>query len=306
MASKTELANVYRLRVFMEVVEHLSFSRAAQALFITQPAVSNHIKQLERIVGNPLFTQRTRGLQVTEAGQAVYQYAQRLVALAEEMESVVVGIKGGLGGHVLIEADGLWEQFLPDLLAEFQLAHPKVNLMVRFATSRAVTDAVLENRAGLGFVYQRPRNAALEEVQVGVYRSPMVVITHPGHPLAHQATVAVAELERHPFVYYPPQQPGNVIGHFERLGVRPRYVMEIASLEGIKRAVARGLGISVLVKGALRHEARIERLAQIPLEAPPIEWGMLAIRKKSRQLSSAERAVLEFVTAGFGAAISAE
>lgn len=290
----------------MEVAEHLSFSRAAQALFITQPAVSNHIKQLERIVGSPLFTQRTRGLQVTEAGQTVYQYAQRLVSLAEEMESVVVGIKGGVGGHVSVEADGLWEQFLPDLLADFQLAHPKVNLTVRFAVSRAVTDAVLENRAGLGFVTQRPRNAALEEAQVGVYRSPMVVITHPLHPLAQQATVAIAELERHPFVYYPPQQPGNVFGHFDRLGVRPRYVMEIASLEGVKRAVARGLGISVLVKGALRHEARIERLVQIPLEAPPIEWSMLAIRKKSRQLSSAERAVLEFVTAGFGAAISAE
>ncbi len=305
MAPQTELANVYRLRVFAEVAQNLSFSRAAKNLYLTQPAVSNHIKQLEKIVGGALFDQRTRGLQLTETGHAVYDYAQKMLALAEEMESSVMGIKGSVAGHISVESDGLWEQFLPDLLADFQMANPKVVVTLRFSSPRGVAEAVIENRAGLGFVNARPRNARLEELPVASFASRLLVIMALGHPLAGERSVRIAGLEEYPFVYYPPAQPGNVIGHFERLGIRPQYALEIASLEGVKRAVARGAGISVLHEAALRYEERIGRLALVPLDAPPVEWSLLAVRKKTRTLSTAERAVLTYVTAHFAACAEA-
>lgn len=289
-----DLANPRRLKVFLEVADHLSFSQAARRLYLTQPAVSKHIKELERVVGTQLFDHRKRNLSLTEAGHSLYEYARKMIALADEMEATMQGANGTMAGRVVVGGTDVLENSLPDVLIDFRLAHPQVALTLRFGPSRYICDMLLDHRLGLGVVLQNPRDARLEVTTLAETEVELKVVTPPGHPLAEREVVEPKVLEEYPFVQYPPLLPGYIDSYLQQLGVKPRYVMEIESMDGIKRAVERGVGISLLPVSAMTHESPA-RFVQLKLKAPLFKTAWLAVRNKYRHLTTAERAVLNHV-----------
>ncbi len=299
----SDLDNLFRLRVFLEVADSRSFSRAAARLFLSQPAVSNHIKHLERSFGAALFESRMRNLILTEAGHSLYDAASQLVSLRDEVASRLSGKSGMVEGHVVVEADGTWEYFLPEILAAFRLEHPKVLVTLRISSPREVYDAVLHNGVSLGFASLPPIDARIEVLLDVAYQTNMMVIASRDHPvLQRKAPLAPQILEQYPFIFYPAQESGTyVTGFLETLGVKPTYALELASVAAIKKAVARGAGISLLAEVALRDDLENGRLAQIPLAAPPLRWSLVAAHKRSRSLSNAESALITAIKTSFPA-----
>ena len=304
-----ELANVHRLKVFVEVAERLSFSRAAIRLGVTQPSVSMHIKELERTVGSALFDHRKRNITLTETGKNLYRYARTILDTVQEAETAMNGLDGTVAGHVAIQASPFWEHSLSVLLVDFQLSHPGVSLTVTFGRPREIREALIENRTNLAFVTQDPRDAHLTVTPILEYETAVVVMTPPGHPLTKLKTVELTRLEDFPFVSYPVRYGATLLDHLARLGFRPKHVLEIESLEAVVRAVEMGLGVCVgeelNPQTAPRADARMwdetanGRLVARRLLVPPLKTTYLAVRNKNRAVSIAERAILDFVVAKF-------
>ena len=240
-----ELANVHRLRVFVEVSDCLSFSRAASNLGVTQPSVSMQIKELERVVGAALFDHRQRNIALTDVGKNMYRHARTVLGTVEQAEVAMTALKGLVAGHVSIQANRFWESSLSVLLIDFQLQNRGVSLTVNFERPHEIREALIENRANLAFVTQDPRDAHLIVTPILEYEAALVVMTGPGHPLAQLETVELHRLEEFPFISYPFRYGARPLDHLARLGFRPKHVLEIESLEAIVRAVELGLGISV-------------------------------------------------------------
>ncbi len=283
------------LKVFVEVAEHLSFSRAAKRLFLTQPSVSRHVKALEQTVGAPLFDHRKRNLALTDVGQALFEYAKRMVALADEAESALTGLGSVIAGHINLAASNLWEPLLIDLLISFQLEHQEVKVTARFSRSQDIFDMLLENKAGLGLVTLSPKDPRLETTVIAERETAPIVIVPRAHPLADLTSVQPAALEEFPMIYFP-LQPGPAASYFERLGVKPNYRLEVESLDSIKKAVEAGLGISVLAEYDLDPDPT-DRFTRIPLAGPVLKRSMSAVRSKHRYFPAAERALLAHISA---------
>lgn len=298
---KADLDNLFRLRVFVEVADTRSFSRAAERLFLSQPAVSNHIRRLERTVGASLFESRMRNLTLSEAGRSVYESASELLTVRDAIEARLTGAEGQMGGHLVVDADGAWEYFLPELLATFQKEHPQASIEMRISPPRGVYEALIRNAATLGFSSLPTADARIEALMETEYLTNMLVVASRDHPiLQHKAPLAPEVLERYPFIYFSAFQPGtHVAGFLEMLGVRPTYALELSSVEAIKRAVTQGVGISLLAEIALQDGGESSRLAQIPIDGPPMRWTLVVAHRRNHALSPLETALVSHVRSHF-------
>ena len=294
-----DLRNIRRLEAFVEVAELRSFSRAAHRLQLTQPAVSRYIKEIERSIGAPLFEHRQRNLALTEAGQVMYGHARKIITLMEEMESAITGAGGtGFAGPVRVGVGAAWEYPISDALVEFQREHPQVRLRITIGRTREITDWLLENQVSLGFVTEHPRDARLDVTQVA--ESELVLLAAPDHPLARAESVMPEQLEHERFIAYASDQlAARSQTYLGQTGLRPAYVMEIQSFEGVKRAVARGVGIAMIMAHAASGELAAGTLVRLRVEAPPWKVPLYALRARSRYVPPAHQAVLDFILARF-------
>lgn len=289
-----DLANLYRLKVFVEVADLQSFSHAARRLFLSQPAVSRHIKELETALGLPVFERRGRErLNLTEAGQAVYRHAKGIIEKVEEMESEASGLAGHVGGLIRVGGSNAWEPLLPGLMAEFQRRHPEVGSRISFGDSERIAGLLLQSQIGLGFVTLAPRDARIEVVPLG--ESEIVLVVRPDHRLADRASIEPQEIADEPFVAQLSLASTTGNRFLAQHGVIPREVMEVDSLEGVKNAVENGLGVALMSKlGALR-ELDAGRLATLHFVTTPPRVSLLAIRMRAKFTSPTHEALLEHV-----------
>lgn len=298
------LRNIRQLEVFLEVADRLSFSRAAERLFLTQPAVSRYIKELEQNIGLPLFDHRKRNLALTDAGHTLQQHARQVIAQIEAMEAALQPSSGDLSGSVRLSSGVAWEVLLSEVLVDFQRLHPQVNLRIRILGTPQMTELLLDNRLAFGFGPDEPRDTRLEGQHIADFE--MAVIAPPDHRLAHHAQVSPKQLENEPFVAYSAAESAPSYRYLLQLGVKPNYVMETESFEGIKRAVESGIGISLMMKYMARGELASGRLAQLRISAPPSSIALRVITNRSRTLTPAEQAVLDHVRAKAVAIANAE
>ena len=281
------LATSHRLRVFLEVADQQSFQRAADRLFLSQPGVSAHIKELERAVGEPLFLRKRPALVLTDAGKSLQVYARKYFSLLEEMESSLLTSKGDLRGHVSLGASFQWEPFLPAGLTSFSRINPRVTFFVRFGMSVEMTELVLDDRLALAFVSVPPTDSRLETIHFGEHRDRSMVIMSPDHPLAREKVVEPARLRDFPLISLPSQ---FITAPMMEL-VKAKYTIEITNFSGLKSLVACGAGVSVILESMLDGTGR--ELAKVPLAMEPSPTQMLGIRKKQGYLSAAARALLD-------------
>ena len=290
------LDNLYRLRVFIQVADLLSFSQAARRMSITQPAVSRHIHELEARLSVTLFDRGKPGLSLTEAGYTLYRRSKVIADLVDETTAEMAGIDNEISGPIKIGGSDAWTYVLPRLLGEFRLRHPKVELQLTFRPSLEIADFVLQGQLGLGFMAESSGHPGLDVQPVGSYE--LWLISGTDHPLAKNGRVEIDDLHGLPFIRYQADYHTPTAPHLylDGLGVQPDYVMELGSTEAMKGAVEAGFGLSLLPSFAVEHEIESNRLARIHLEAPPCIGALFSARAKSKFFSPTQRAVLDHVS----------
>lgn len=258
------MPDLRHLRTFAAVAERGSFSAAADALGITQPAVSQQIQALEREIGEPLIDRSGRGARLTERGRSVHRHAQRMLALDEEFTRELRAGDGELAGSLVVgSSTGLGEQVLPLLLGDFRREHPRVAVTLRVEATGTVVQRVADRELELGVVGAELPHRSL--VYEPFLRDRIVLAVPPGHRFAGR-TVSLEELCAEPLIVM--QQGAGVRTVIEdelrRAGVRPRDLrveMELGLQESVKAAVEAGYGVSFVSQLAVRRELSLGTLA---------------------------------------------
>jgi DNA-binding transcriptional LysR family regulator len=286
-----------RLRVFHAVAKHLSFTKAAEALFMTQPAVTFQIKQLEEHFSTRLFDRTQGRISLTPAGAVAFEYAERILALDAELDARVKEFSGQEAGPLLIGASTTIAEFLlPRVLGEFKAAHPGVVPRLVAANSDAVQERVAERSLDIGFIEGVSHLPSLASDEIG--EDELQVVCAPSHPLASRRNVVVSELPEHAYIG---REVGSgtrevIDGYLRRAGLSTeslQLVMEANSPEALKGLVATGLGFAIMSRATVTMEVRLGALVRIPL-SPPLLRQLSAVYPRERIHSRPVTAFLRF------------
>lgn len=259
-----------RLQVFYTVARHLSFTKAAEQLFMTQPAVTFQIKQLEEQFNARLFERSHGKIALTPAGKLVMDYAGRILGLSEEMEARVADLTGAMGGPVLLGASTTIAEFmLPRILGEFKVEYPQVQVHLTVGNSEMIVNRVADHSLDLGLI-ESPSHLPSVNTEV-CCDDELVLICSPAHKFAMLASVKPQQLMGEAYVS---RELGSGTREFadqylRRCKVAPEdlnVVMELGSPEAIKGVVETGLGFSIMSRARVAKERKLGTLVAIPLE----------------------------------------
>jgi len=258
-----------RLQVFHAVAKHLSFTKAAEALFMTQPAVTFQVKQLEEHFNTRLFERGHGRNTLTAAGEMVLEYAEKILALSAELDLRLKEMTGEVGGLLLVGASTtIAEYLLPQVLGDFKSKYPKVQPRLTVANSETVENRVAEHTLDIGFIEARShRDSVAADV---CCEDELQAVCAPSHPLARLKTAAPKQLVQYPFIS---REPGSgtrevIDQYLHNAGVLPEalnVVMELSSPEALKGLVATGLGFTIMSRAAVSKETRLGQLVRVPL-----------------------------------------
>lgn len=276
-----------RLQVFHTVARLLSFTKAAETLHMTQPAVTFQIRQLEEHFNTRLFDRTHNRISLTEAGGKVYEYADKILSLYGEMDNKVRELTGDVSGVLLIGASTtIAEYVLPGLLGEFKEKHPNVNMRLSVSNSVGVVHMVENNTVDVGIVESPITNKNLA-VEV-CWQDKLVFICPPDHPMAAEKSVPVRTLTELPFIC---REEGSgtrefICAHLAESNIQMQNIdinMEVGSPEAVKSMVEAGLGVSVVSKATVEKEVKLGTLVALPLD-PPLErpFSIVYQRQKFR------------------------
>jgi DNA-binding transcriptional LysR family regulator len=286
-----------RLQVFHAVARHLSFTKAADALFMTQPAVTFQIRQLEQQFDTRLFDRAQGRVTLTPAGVVALDYAERILALATELDHRMQELSGQLAGPLLVGASmTVADYMLPRVLGAFKAEHPAVAPRLLVGNSDAVQARVAERSLDVGFIEGDSHMPSLSADVV--CDDELRVTCAPSHPLARLKSVAPRVLEGHASIS---REPGSgtreVIDHYlQSAGIAPDSlprVMELGSPEAVKGLVATGVGYAIMSRATVGHEIRLKRLVQVPL-APPLIRQLSIVYPKERIHSGLVSSFVQF------------
>ncbi len=285
--------NFQRLKVFHTVAQLRSFSRAAEELYTSQPNVSKHVRQLEVELGVSLFHRLGGGIELTDAGRAVYHYAQQVFDLTGEMQRTLAELEGLERGYLCLGASstpGLY--LLPEMIAAFNRRHPNLEVTLSIGNSSQVVDKMLTGKIDLGFVGGFVELAGLQ-VQPFV-SDEMVLITPPRYRLAGANEGAAEELAAETFIT---REVGSgthqaMEAALATLDIKPRRTLEMNGCEAVKRAVAAGLGLSFVSRYAIDLE--LEQRVLTVLHGPGFSLSrqLHIISRKDARLSPGALAFL--------------
>lgn len=288
----------YHLEVFTRVVDCGSFSQAALELFITQPAVSQHVKALEKTLGMRLLERGPGGLTLTEAGEIVYRFARQSLHAQSEMRRLLDALQAGNRGRVSVGASSTGVlYYLPSLLRQFRVTHAGVEVTLASDITDRLRAAVIDQQMDVALVWgpvAEPRLTA-----VTLHRAPFVVICAPDHPLAAKPVVSPSDLAAHPFIM---NLRGTTTRQFiestlREAGVVPQVAMEGTSTENIKRVVEAGLGLALVARRAVEPEVALGTLRLIPVTGLQVRREITLIIHAKRRLTPAVSRFVAFVQA---------
>ena len=261
---------------FLEVARRGSVSRAAEALFITQPTLTARLHGLERELGTKLFLRTPRGMRLTDAGQAWVPFAERAIRALSEGRDALEQVKTASAGHLTIgSALAVSTYILPDLLERFVAAHPRVEVAVRTGHSEDVVEMVLRDdvQLGLGRAINHP-DLDLRPF----HREELTLVCSPDHPFAKRRTVTLAEVTNEKLIMFDRTSSYYEITQsaFITAGVRLRRYMEMDSIEAAKKMVERGLGVALLPRTAVEREVDGGTLRRVKLRGAPPMYNFIA------------------------------
>jgi DNA-binding transcriptional LysR family regulator len=283
-----------QLWVFYQVAKHKSFSHAAEALFLSQPSVSNQVKLLEETCGLKLFERAGRNIELTNTGEILFSYAERIFSLAKEADSVIEEIKGLKAGGIRISASNtLGAYYLPDILDRFRKKHPRIEILMNVGYTQTVAEDILAFRSDLGLIGREVAHPNI--VVTPLWEEELVLIVPVDHPFAGRREIDLAELQGQPFIM---SEKGSGVREItEKIlagaGISVRVVMELGENEAVKRAVASGLGITLISGTVARRELEAGEIRAVRLPGARMLRTFYIIHHKDKYISKLIRAFMD-------------
>ena len=286
-----------RLQVFHAVAKHLSFTKAAEALFMTQPAVTFQIKQLEEHFNTRLFERGHGRISLTPAGELALEYAEKILSLSSELDTRLAELTGHMRGLLLIGASTTIAEFmLPRVLGEFNSLYPQVRARLTVANSETIESRIAEHTLDIGLIESESRSANLQsEVCCD---DELQVICSPDYPLATFPSVQPKALLDYEFISREPGSGTREVtdNYFRSAGVMPdrlKTLMELGSPEALKGVVSTGLGFAIVSRASFAKELQLGSLVAIPLD-PPLKRRLSLVCPKERFRSRVVNTFIEF------------
>ncbi len=290
-----------RLKVFHTVARLLSFTKAAEALHMTQPAVTFQVRQLEEYFNTRLFDRTHNKVSLTPAGEKVSEFAERIFDLYAEMENSVRDLTGEISGALTIGASTtIAEYMLPSLLGEFKARYPDISLRLKVANTDGIVSMVEHNVIDLGVVEAPVSNKNLI-VEI-CHEDHLVVVAAPDHDLVTRGgKVRPSDIKSYPFVC---REEGSgtrevITQYLADEGVKDsdmNFALELGSPEALKGAVEAGMGISILSRSTIDKELKLNTLAELQLD-PPLSRPFSFVRQRQKFRVRVMEELLEFAQA---------
>jgi DNA-binding transcriptional LysR family regulator len=285
-----------QLEIFLSIAEEKSFSRAAEKMLRTQPAISIAIKRLEEELGEPLFDRSSKNGSMTEAGKILFSYAQRMLNLRDEAKEAISELRGMFRGRLTIGANESTSLYLlPPLLMEYRKRHPKIKIEVFRNVSERIPFEVQERNLDFGFLSYDPMNPQLQSIEI--HRDELVLVVPPKHRLAKQKQVAVKDLGEEQFVAHNVKTPSRtkIFELFAQNRTPLNICIELATLETIKEFVLLGVGIAILPRLAVESEINSGKLVEVQVKGMKIEKVLRLVYRREQSLSHAAKSFLDIV-----------
>jgi DNA-binding transcriptional LysR family regulator len=283
------------LNVFLTVARERSFSRAAQKLYRTQPAVSIAVRRLEEWVGEPLFARGARGGELTDAGKLLVDYAERMLNLRQETKRALEDLRAGGCGELSLGVNESSIHALLPVLAKYRRLYPEVRLAVHRTFSRDIPSELLNHRLDLGIVSFVAQEQQLASVKI--LRDELAFVVSPRHRLAKRGRVSVADLGSEVFIAHIVESPfrNRVIQLFAKHHVPLEMKVELPTIESIKRFVQMDMGVAIVPRMCARWEIEQGLLVEIKIRELRMPRDLYLLYRKQGPLSHAAAAMLRLM-----------
>jgi len=283
-------ATLRQLKVFEAVARHLSFSRAAEELHLTQPAVSAQMKALEGHAGLPLFEQLGKKVHLTAGGRHLLDSARAILERVQEAEDALGGFKGVEGGRLNISVISAGDYFFPSLLVEFARRHPGISLNFGVCNREELLAQLADNATDLAIMVRPPPGD--DTVAEAFAPHPYVVVARPDHPLAHDKSIPLQRILRDPFIVR--ERGSDTWNSMEdAFGARladMNIAMQIKSTETIKQAVMAGMGLGFLSAHTISRELQAGALAILDVKGLPLMLNWYVVHRRGKRLAPVAQA----------------
>ncbi|MBA3755144.1 MAG: LysR family transcriptional regulator [Nitrosomonas sp.] len=284
-----------QLKMFETVARHLSYSRAAEELHVTQPTVSMQIKQLEDNISLPLFEQLGKRIYLTEAGRELYQYSRLISQQLSDMEVALDELKGMERGKLNISVVTTANYFATHLLAKFCQRYSGVTVSLNVSNRETVLKQLSDNLIDLAIMGQPPDGLDIDSESF--MENPLVVIAPPDHPLCQERKIPVQRLEKEIFLVR--ESGSGTRGAMERFfaehQIKINKGMETDTTEAIKQAVQAGMGLGIMSQHTAELELETNRLRILDVQGFPIIRYWHVVNRKNKRLSGVANAFREFL-----------
>ncbi len=284
---------LHQLHIFSIVAHKKSITKASEVLYMTQPAVSIQLKQLQDQIGLPLFEFIGKQMHLTEAGEKLIECYNDLSGSLERLETEMDSLKGMKTGSLSVSVVSTGKYFMPYILGQFRLKYPQIKIKLEVTNRLLVKNHLMENITDFG-VYSVPDQSFKTE-NLGFLDNPLVLIAPPNSP--YKKAKSFKDLNGAPFIMREIGSGTRLVLEdvFEQNSITPEIVMELATTEAVKQAVMAGFGISLVSKYAIRQEIKTKALTVLELKDLDLktQWSLLWVAGK--QLSPAARAFKDFL-----------
>lgn len=288
---------IRQLQVFASVAKHLSYTRAAEELHLTQPAVSMQIKQLEKSIGLKLFEQIGKKIYLTEAGSVVLEHALSITSKLQSIEHDLEQLKGIEGGRLTVCIASTVNYFATRLISRFSQAYPSVQISLDVTNRHDLLKRLESNEPDLVLMGRPPSSADL--ISTAFMDNPLVIIANPHHPLADKTNIPIEKLSDETFVL---REQGSgtraaMESMFDKYNIEPNVSTQLSGNESIKQAVEAGLGLALVSFHTVDLELKANRLTTLNVDHFPILKKWHIGHRSGKQLSATAQAFWEFVLA---------
>jgi len=284
--------DVNQLEVLIAVAKEQSFSRAAQSLHRTQPAVSQAIRRLEAELGESLFDRSSKDGTLTAAGRVLFDFAEQMINLRQGAHRAIKELKDLQHGKLSLSANEYTVMFLLPVLAVFRSLHPHIKVEVKRSLASRIASEVLGRGVEIGVVSFKPTDQAIASIPVVM--DELALIVAPNHPLANKESVSVRELGAESFIAHNVPSPyrDRVVKTFERYKTPLNISMEMPTLEAIKRLVEQEMGVALVPRLAAQPEIERKQIVALTVPEMRFERRLHLIYRRGATLSHAAKAFL--------------
>lgn len=283
------IMDIRRLEVFCKVVEMGSFTKAAEAVLLSQPTISEHIKTLEDMVGERLVDRLGRQALPTPAGKILYRYAKKMIQIKDEAVQAMAAYRGDLAGALHLGASTIPGTYvLPRLIGLFKQQHPEVQISIHIAGTKEVAEAVAEGHEELGLVGSQWKDRRLSFERI--FSDELVLAVPKDHPWTRESPIALERLGQEPFIARHRGSGTRMVTYeiLENAGFDParlKVVAEMGTTEAVRQSIKAGIGVSILSRQAVAEDVAYGTLAVVPIQGVVFRRPFYLVKRKGREAS---------------------